>query len=311
MPTQHRSEPGAAGNGVVFDTQRFSVHDGPGIRTTVFLKGCPLRCLWCHNPESQRIRPELSFERELCILCGNCVEVCPEGAQAAGEGKRLINRELCISCGACVESCYTNALVLKGTTMTAQDVLEEVMRDELLYKKSGGGLTLSGGEPVMQPAFAEDILKGAKSHGIHTAIETCGTVRREILEEILEATDLVIYDLKHMDTKAHERLTGMGNERVLANLERLAALDKETLIRIPLIPGCNDDDDNLRATADSIKRLGIAEVEIIPYHDFASAKYELIDLEYDLKNIKPYTSEQLAPRKRVIEECGVTVRVGV
>ena len=211
--------------GVVFDVQRFSVHDGPGIRTTIFLKGCPMRCLWCHNPESQRKQPELSFERELCILCGSCQKTCPKGAQSIVDGQRFIERALCIGGGECVESCYTNALVPKGRTMTVDAVLEEALRDEILYAKSGGGITLSGGEPTMQPGFALDILKKAKEHGLHTAIETCGFVGWNVLEEIFEVTDLVIYDIKHMDAARHKKLVGVGNALILKNLKALVGRD--------------------------------------------------------------------------------------
>jgi pyruvate formate lyase activating enzyme len=195
--------------------------------------------------------------------------------------------------------------------MTSREVLDEIMRDDVLYKKSGGGVTLSGGEPAAQPAFAVSILRGAKERGLHTAIETCGAVGWNVLEEIMEVTDVVIYDLKHMDSEAHERLTGVGNERILANFERLAALGCRILVRVPLIPGCNDDDENLRATAGMVRRLGIEEIEIIPYHDFASGKYELLGLQYQLSNVKPYTANQLDLKKQVFLDNGVNARIGV
>lgn len=297
--------------GIVFDIQRFSVHDGPGIRTTVFLKGCPLRCPWCHNPESQRSKPELSFERDLCIACGNCVETCENDAQSIVDGQRSIDRALCEGCGKCVESCYTNALVQKGTTMTVERVLDEVLKDEMLYAKSGGGITLSGGEPTMQPTFALAILEGAQKHGLHTAIETCGFVRWDVLAGILQATDLVIYDIKHLDTVQHKKLVGAGNELILKNLEAIAKQNKDILVRIPLIPGLNDSEENLRASAGLIRKLAIEEVEIIPYHEFAAAKYALLDSRYGLGELQPYAPDQLDSKRRVLARSGANVKLAI
>ncbi len=312
MPTQPEpaAQPGGR-KGVVFDIQRFSVHDGPGIRTTVFLKGCPLECLWCHNPESQRIAPEISFERELCLVCGNCVEVCPQGAQCIVGGRRSITREVCVACGKCVEHCYTNALVLKGRSMTVEEVLEEAIKDRLLYEKSGGGITLSGGEPAMQPAFAREVLREAGRKGLHTAIETCGLAPSVVFEDMLQVTELVIFDLKHADTEAHKRLTGAGNEQILSNLERTVARGIDIVVRIPLIPGCNDSDENIAATAGFLRGLRIDSVEIIPYHDFAPAKYGLLDLDYELSEAKAFTEEELEAKQRTFAAHGLEVRIGV
>lgn len=296
---------------MVFDIQRFSVHDGPGIRTTVFLKGCPLGCLWCHNPESRRIKPEISFESDLCILCGNCIETCPESAPSIDDGHRTLKRDLCAGCGRCVETCYTDAVVLKGTTMTADAVLDEVAKDAALYRKSMGGLTLSGGEPALQPEFSMALLNGAGERGFHTAVETCGFAGWEVLEPIVGSADYIIYDLKHLDSEIHKQLTGSGNGQILANLERIAAMNKALLVRIPLIPGCNDDEDNLEATAAFITKLGIDEIEIIPYHDFAAAKYELIETGYVLKDIKAYSSVELERKKEVLEGPGINVKIGI
>jgi len=304
--TRHGSE-----RGVVFDIQRFSVHDGPGIRTTVFLKGCPLGCLWCHNPESQRMQPVLSFEREICVMCGECVKECSRNAQSIVDGRRVIRRELCVGCGNCVDACNTNALVLKGKTMTVEEVIRDVLRDELLCRKSGGGVTISGGEPLMQPTFTFDILRRVKEHNLHTAIETCGHAKWNTFERILEVTDLVIYDLKHMDSVQHKKLVGVGNDLILQNLKKVMKRNKEVLVRIPLIPDINDSDENLQKSAEFMRRLGIEGVEVIPYHEFAATKYELLGIDYVLRVLKTYTSEQLEQKRQRLAKLGIKAKIGV
>ncbi len=297
--------------GVIFDIQRFSVHDGPGIRTTVFLKGCPLRCCWCHNPESQRMQPDLAFERDRCIRCGACVAACSKQVHAIVDGTRTLRRDQCEGCGGCVDACPTNALVLKGQTMTVEEVLREVLRDAHLYHKSGGGVTLSGGEPLMQPAFTHSLLQRAQTHGLHTVIETCGHAPWKMMKMIAAVTDLVIFDVKHMDATQHKRLTGVSNKRILQNLRKLREGNHEVLVRLPLIPDINDSTDNLQASADFLRQLGIERVEVIPYHEFAATKYELLGHTYPLHDRKPYTAEQVVEKQQTLAARGFTVKIGV
>ena len=218
--------------GWVFDIQRYSVNDGPGIRTTVFLKGCPLGCLWCDNPESQYKMPELLYLPSLCVNCQRCVAVCEFGATTVGpDGKIQINRSLCQVCGKCVEACLTGARVLMGRLMGVEEVVQVVNKDTLFYRNSGGGVTVSGGEPTHQAEFVKALLARCHESGLHTALDTCGLVEWDVLEEILEYTDLVLFDLKHMDSEEHRKLTGVGNEIILQNLERLASF-KSVVVRV-------------------------------------------------------------------------------
>jgi len=294
--------------GTVFDIKHFAVHDGPGIRTTVFLKGCPLGCLWCHNPESISPRPQLLFTPGKCIGCGNCFEVCPGGVHGTVDGMHTIDWERCRTCGECVDGCYAGALEMAGYEASVDEVMEEVLRDRTFHTNSGGGITLSGGEPLAQHEFSTALLRTAKSEGLHTALDTSGHAPWPRLEEILHHTDLVLYDLKYMDPKRHAELTGVSNDLILENLRRLDRLGKATWIRIPLIPGLNDGDANYEAMGELISSLeNVERVEILRYHRLAETKYASAGMEYALKGLEPPTEAE--SRRRILASRGVPERI--
>ncbi|MBO5760504.1 MAG: glycyl-radical enzyme activating protein [Lentisphaeria bacterium] len=265
-------------SGLVFDLARFSLHDGPGIRTVVFLKGCPLRCVWCHNPESQQSRPELLFSPEKCISCGECVNVCPRHVHiCTQEGHRLL-RDSCAGCGKCAGGCFSGALELSGQIRTVDDILNTAALDQDYYG-TAGGLTLSGGEPLFQPDFTEALLKGAKARHWTTAIETCGMANPEILTRMFPWTDHWLYDIKVADPEKHLRFTGMTNDRILNNLRLLDDAGASIELRCPLIPGWNDSDSDLQAIrdlADSLKSFPAIHIE--PFHPFGRGKLERLGL---------------------------------
>jgi len=292
--------------GLVFDVKHFAVHDGPGIRTTVFLKGCPLRCKWCHSPESQSPRVEIAFHPDLCIGCGACVEVCPTGAQTMGSEK--IRRELCRRCGRCAEACYAGALVKIGDYVSVEDVLREVEKDDLLYETSGGGVTLSGGEPAAQPRFASALLRALRGRGYHTALDTCGHAEWETLRGLLDDVDLVLYDLKHMDPAVHEELTGVSNTLILSNLRKIARRGSPTLVvRVPVIPGYNDSADNIDTMGRFLGDLNIEAVKLLPYHRLGVPKYAALGREYPLPHLQPPSVETLEWIRGALEARGLKV----
>jgi len=292
--------------GIIFDIKHFAVHDGPGIRTTVFLKGCPLRCLWCHSPESQSPRPEVAYYPNLCISCEACVEACPNGAQTLGTPKIL--RELCTGTGRCAEECYAGALVMYGETATVGDVLEEVGKDAVLYETSGGGVTLSGGEPAAQPGFASTLLGALKAAGYHTALDTSGEAPWEVMEKIIADADLVLYDLKHMDPGIHEELTEASNERILDNLKKISESEMELVVRVPVIPGHNDSHENINTMGEFLESLkGIAAVELLPYHNLGVPKYIALGREYPLHGLETPGPESLRALAEVLEGRGLRV----
>lgn len=259
--------------GTIFNIQKFCVNDGPGIRTTVFLKGCPLKCLWCHNPESQADKPEVMFYDEKCVSCGRCAQVCPQGCHVFPNGTHRFNRENCVHCFQCTElGC--EALEKAGKRISAEEALSEVLKDKIFYETSGGGMTLSGGEPLYQFDFSLDLLKKAKEAGLHTAMETCGLAAPEKIREIAEYVDLFLFDWKETNEELHKQFTGVGNRRIIENLELLNALSKDIILRCPIIPGCNDREEHFSGIADTANRLEhILHIELEPYHALGEGKY--------------------------------------
>lgn len=269
----------------VFNIQKFSINDGPGIRTTVFLKGCMLDCLWCHNPESKCPDPQLLLSARRCIGCGMCVQTCPSQLHAFSESGHQIDRAHCKLCGACVSACV-GAIEMCGKEMTVDEILAEVMKDEVFYAHSGGGMTVSGGEPLLQPAFTLALLQAAKEKGLHTCIETSGFADWSDLEPLLPVVDLFLWDVKETDSALHEQFTGVPNDLILANLRRLDAAGAQIVLRCPLIPGCNDRPAHLSGIAQLANSLqNVQRIDVEPYHPLGKSKSEGIGVEYVLGDL--------------------------
>jgi len=299
---------------LIFDIRQYSIHDGPGVRTTVFFKGCPLECRWCCNPESQAGRSELVWVGERCLGCDLCLSVCEKSALGgAADGGRTIDRERCDCCGACARRCPGEALNLIGRRVSVDEVLEEVARDALYFEASGGGLTLSGGEPLAQPDFAAELLRRYKreERGGHTAVETCGFVAWSVIERVAPDVDLFLYDLKHVDPEEHRRLTGEGNQLVLDNARRLAAAGYAMVMRLPLIAGVNDRREQLEAAADFILSLpGVRRLDLLPYHRLGEPKYRRLGKAYPLAGEPSLSSEQVARAAEILAAKGLEVTIG-
>jgi len=294
-------------DGWVFDIQRFSIHDGPGIRTTVFLQGCNLRCTWCHNPESQPAGPCVQFFPEKCIVCSQCAEACAEGAQLVIEGRRVYVRDLCRTCGACVDTCYAGALIIKAKRMSVAEVLAEVEKDRPYYDDSGGGVTFSGGEPALQSEFLAELLVASKALGLRTAVDTAAHLPWETFEKLLPHTDLFLVDVKAFEEETHRAGTGAGNRRILENVRRLAASGVELRIRIPIIPGFNADAAELGKIADFLAGLErVPPVELLPFHHLGGGKYESLGQEYPSRKIQPPSDDAMEGFLRLFTVRGIS-----
>lgn len=297
--------------GSIVNIQDYSVHDGYGIRTLVFMKGCPLRCPWCQNPESIKTDLEIKYSQHLCIECFKCKQICDQEAILEDREKR-VDRTLCNLCMKCVESCPSGALSQVGSYKSLDDVMKIILSYKPFYDASEkGGVTLSGGEPTYQPAFTLALLKKCKEHGIHTTMETCGYTSFKNLESIVQFLDLLLYDVKHMDSALHEKATGASNELILENLKRLSEISGiERVIRIPLIPGFNDDEENVKQTAEFVAGLSIKKLDLLPFNELPSGKYRTLGIDWTYKQLKRQDEMKLLQLKEIVESFGLEATIG-
>jgi pyruvate formate lyase activating enzyme len=288
-------------SGIVFDIKRFAIHDGPGIRTTVFFKGCPLHCWWCHNPESQSYHPELMIRANRCIGCGVCEEVCLHKAIHYDGTRFVTDREICQVSGACAANCYAGAREISGQEMSVAQVMGMIERDIPFYDQSGGGVTFSGGEPLSQAAFLAELLRACQSRDIHTTLDTSGYAPWETLDRVREHIDLFLYDLKIMDDEAHQKYTGGSNQVIMSNLRALSERGHHLVVRVPVIPGINNSQENLEASGAFLASLpNLEAIHLSGYHDIGIAKYESLGLVYQLPEQRPPTPEELTHAAEVL-----------
>jgi pyruvate formate lyase activating enzyme len=297
--------------GIVFDIKKYAIHDGPGIRTTVFLKGCPLHCWWCHNPEGQNPKPELVYRKNRCIGCGECVKTCPEQAISLKAQHIKLNRKNCILCSNCTQVCPSDALSIAGKQTTVKEVVEEIEKDRTFYDESGGGVTFSGGEPFQQPIFLNQLLTQCKKRDIHTTVNTCGHTKYETINKMRSKIDLFLYDIKKMNPEKHAKYTGASNTQILNNLKNLANNGSTIMINFPIIPTINDDNKNIEDTAKLISSLpNIERVNILPYHKAGIEKYRSLGKPYKLNKIQPPSNQKIQTIKKKIEAAGIKVEIG-
>jgi pyruvate formate lyase activating enzyme len=298
-------------DGTIFNIKTFAVHDGPGIRTTIFLKGCPLKCAWCHNPEGVGGDPRLSWVEHKCAHCGACVKVCPEGAHAMEGCRHILRRERCLSCGKCVSACFPEALRLYGETISPVAAARIVVRDKPFYDNSGGGLTVSGGEPLLQPGFVRELFEIVKEQNIHTAVDTSGAVPVKNLDSVMDLTDLFLFDLKHPEPDRHREGTGMDNRGILENLRRLSERGKAVEVRIPLIPGYNDGEETIGLTGAILGKIKtLTRVVILPYHDYARSKYTAMGMEDTMPHVSSPSDRDLLRAAGLLQAVGVNAVSG-
>jgi len=295
--------------GIIFSIQRYAIHDGPGIRTTVFLKGCPLNCWWCQNPESQLNGQEMIFWEDRCISCGACSTICPSGAIQIKNGIPVTEKEKCILCGRCIEKCPALAREMIGEKLTIEEVIKEIEKDLVFYEESGGGVTFSGGEPLGQSEFLEGLLSGCQEKKIHTAVDTSGYISWEILNKISPKVDLFLYDLKLMDNERHKKYTGASNEIILENLKKLSSVHHNIFVRFPVVPGINDDYQNIKETGEFLSPLKITQVNLLPYHYIGIDKYRRLGRPYKLADTQSLSEEKLSEVSAILRKFDLNVKL--
>lgn len=298
--------------GLVSDIQKFATHDGPGIRTLVYMKGCPIRCLWCSSPQTQRRALEILHINKNCEKCGRCVKACPlEALTLSKEDGIGIDRSRCDSCGQCVETCLNQAMKLAGKEWTVEELFDEVKKDSPFFRRSKGGVTVGGGEPTMQADFVAAFLKRCKESYIHTIIETCAYARWEQMEKVIQYVDQIYVDIKHIDPAQHKKITGFSNEIILDNVKKAAAI-KPMIIRIPVVPGLNDSNENILGTAKFAAELGpnVLRIDLLPYHQFGTQTYTQLGRPYRLADVEPPSASRMAELKQLVEPSGITAQIG-
>lgn len=295
--------------GLIFDIQRFSLHNGPGIRTTVFFKGCRLACLWCHNPESVGCYPELMFTRSKCVSCQRCGEVCPSGVHTFDGAQHTVAFSQCTLCGKCIAACHYNALMIMGREYSVEEILKIAEKDKRYYDLTGGGVTLSGGEPTMQSDFVAALAGELHEAGLHVALDTSGYAEPDIFRGLMDNIDLFLYDIKHMDSEKHREYTGVPNTPILSNLAELAKAGKEIRVRYPLIPGYNDDEENLSAMAAYLNTLGISEVDVLPYHTYGLGKAKSILAKLPYIELEKPSDEYIESKAAYLVSSGIKANI--
>ncbi|MFZ5945616.1 MAG: glycyl-radical enzyme activating protein [Bacillota bacterium] len=295
---------------LVSNIQKYSIHDGPGIRSTVFLKGCPLRCAWCHNPETQVFHTEIVWSGKKCIGCKSCTDVCPQQTLEATELGMVIDAGRCTCCGQCVDACPTLSMERLGKEMSVEQVLTEVEKDQVFYEQSNGGVTLSGGEPLCQTEFAVEFLKRCKKRGYHTTVDTSGYVPESAFDAVLPYVDLFLYDIKHLDDNVHREYTKAPVMPILSNLRHIVDKGANVWIRVPLVPGVNDDPEHILRISALMLALGLKKIYLLPYHKMAEAKYHRLNLPYTVSHIGEPTAEHMQEMAEILTKQGINVHIG-